>query len=144
MTAPYQIIEKTVQIRPEQVRGGHVNNSFYFIYANEAFTDWYAALGFDNPAEPVSGPMMAHLELDFMHELTYPGAVLCRLTVMRVGRSSLEHTIELFAGDANGPLAARGKAVNVWFDRDLARTAAWPADILRLVWYEAAPVARQG
>lgn len=132
-----------VPIRAEHVRGGHVNNSFYFVYANEAFTDWYRDLGFPEQAEPMSGPMMAHLELDFLHELTYPGSVLCRLTVVRVGRSSLEHRIEMYAGSASGKLAARGKSVNVWFDRDLAATASWPADKLKLVWSDHADATQQ-
>ena len=134
MTARLQVLEKSVAIRPEQVRGGHVNNSFYFIYVNEAFTDWYREMGFPEQAEPVSGPMMAHLELDFLHELTYPGCVECRLTVVRVGRSSLEHRIEVFAGSTSGTLAARGKSINVWFDRDLGSTAPWPNDMLALCW----------
>lgn len=132
--APFVTIEKRIDICPEDVVGGHVNNSRYFLYVGDTFADWYAALGFTGNAGPITGPLMAHLELDFLHEMAYPGTVLCRLTVARVGRSSLEHQIEIFDAARPELLCTKGKSVNVWFDRDLGSTAPWPAEVLALCW----------
>ena len=60
---PLQTFERIIEIRPEDIFGGHVNNTRYFGYIGETFHEWYAAMGFV-PNLP-AGPMMAHMSLDF-------------------------------------------------------------------------------
>ena len=131
---PLKIFDTTLTISPDDVLGGHVNNAKFFAYVGEAFGGWYASMGFVGVDGPITGPLMAHQELDFLSEMTYPGNVLCRLTVTRIGKSSLEHAIDLRNADQPDVLCARGKEVNVWFDRDLGRAATWPDDMLAKCW----------
>jgi acyl-CoA thioesterase FadM len=81
---------------------------------------------------------MAHLELDFLREVRPPAVVEVRLEVARVGRTSLDHAIELrdLGVDAAGEpvLAARGRATHVWTERASGRSMPWPPEVLARCW----------
>lgn len=132
--APFQIFERVIQVRPEDIFGVHVNIASFFAYISSTFNRWYAEIGVADSEGDGSGPHMAHLSYDFLQEMHYPGAVLCRLTVVRVGTSSLEHSIEV--RDANHPerLCGRGKSIHVWVDAKAKKATAWPADVLAKIW----------
>ena len=135
MTAPLQTFTYTREIQPEDQVESHVNFACYLAYFGEAFRAWYAAMGLGlNDDRPDGNPLMAHLEVDYHGEMFYPGTALCRLTVVRVGRSSLEHRLEIF--DAADPAKPRvtGRSVNVWRDRQLGAPAPWPAAVLSRCW----------
>lgn len=130
--APLQVFERIIEIRPEDIYGGHVNNTRYFGYIGETFHDWYSAMGLlpDVPA----GPMMAHMSLDYQREMTYPGRVLCQLRVVRFGKASLEHSIELRNPDQPDIVHGRGKAINVWVNLVTRNTEPWPTDVVAHCW----------
>lgn len=130
--APLERMERVIDIQPDDIYGGHVNNTRYFIYIGDTFRQWYHAMRMFPDVDP--GPLMAHLSLDYLREMTYPGQVLCRLEVVRVGKSSLEHAIELRNAAQPDELFARGRGVNVWFDRARGGAAPWPADVLARCW----------
>ena len=130
--APLQVFERIIAIRPEDILGGHVNNTRYFGYIGDTFNDWYNAMGL--VPDMAAGPMMAHLSLDFLREMTYPGRVLCQLRVVRLGKSSLEHSIELRDADQPDVLHGKGKAINVWVNLVSHKTEAWPNEVVARCW----------
>ena len=118
---------------PEDGFSNHVNNARYFAFINRTFQSWYRAMDIRGGV-PGFAAMMAHVSYDFLQEVPYPGVVLCQLRVVKVGRTSLEHAIEMWNVSAQPVLAGRGKVVHVWFDRAAASPAAWPAEVLAKCW----------
>jgi acyl-CoA thioesterase FadM len=78
---------------PEDRYSRHVNNARYFVFINRAFHAWYVKMGLRNADAP-SGPVMAHTAYDFLRQVNPPGEVVCRITTSKVGRTSLEHSVE--------------------------------------------------
>ncbi len=126
---------------PEDRFNHHVNNARYFAFANRAFQQWYREMGIRGGV-PGQQAVMAHLELDFLREVRPPSVVEVRLEVVRVGRTSLDHSVELrdLGIDAAGEptLAARGRATHVWTERASGRSMPWPAQVLARCWATAA------
>jgi len=118
---------------PEDRFNNHVNNARYFAFINNTFQSWYRAMGIRG-GTPGFGAMMAHLEYDFRSEVKPPEVVECRIEVVRVGRSSLEHaiTIHNLGLDAASPprLAGEGRAVHVWIESRTRKSLPWPADVM--------------
>lgn len=134
LPAPFQIFEQVMPIAPNDMHGGHVNNARYFAYIGQAFEGWYEAMGLGVNHPNTAGPMMAHMEYDYLQEMKYPGNVLCKLTVVRVGRSSLEHAIEIHNQESSATLCGRGKAVNVWVNRMSKQAEPWPEGMISKCW----------
>jgi acyl-CoA thioester hydrolase len=115
----------------------HVNNARYFAFVNDAFQHWYVAMGVRG-GMPERGMMMAHQELDFLSEIRPPAVVEVRIAVSRVGRTSMDHAIEIhdLGVGAQGPArqAARGRAVHVWVDRATRQPTPWPVELLSKCW----------
>ncbi len=118
---------------PEDRFSDHVNNARYFAFVNRTFQAWYRPMGLRDPDAP-GRAVMARLEWDFLREVKPPAVVECRIEVVRVGRTSLDHAIalhDLGPGAAGAPvLAGRGRAVHVWIDRATRRAQPWPAQLL--------------
>lgn len=134
---PLNVLEHRIEIQPSDILGPHVNLARYFAFINDAFQVWYAAMGVGVPTNyPGFGNMIAHLEYDFLREVDYPGTILVRLRVVRIGRSSLEHAIEIHdisAGQETG-LAGRGKSIHVWVNRARGKGEPYPAEFLLKCW----------
>ena len=118
---------------PEDRFSEHVNNARYFAFINNTFQSWYRAMGIRGGI-PGKAAIMAHMAYDFRREVRPPSWVECRIDVKRVGRSSMEHDIEIYDlglnQDANGCLAGKGHAVHVWLDRKTRRAEPWPPELL--------------
>ena len=71
---------------------------------------------------------------DFLSQVFYPGAVLCRVTVVKVGRTSIEHAVEMWDVTTEPRLAGRGRVVHVWIERGVARKSPWPPEMLAKCW----------
>ena len=82
----------------------HVNNARYFAFINRSFHGWYVAMGIRGGI-PDRTAVMARVEYDFLREVKPPGVVECRIEVVRVGRTSLEHAVEIhdLGRDGDGP-----------------------------------------
>ena len=134
---PLNSLEHRIEIQPADIHGPHVNLARYFAFINDAFQVWYAAMGVGVPTDyPGFGNMMAHLEYDFLREVDYPGTVVVKIRVARVGRSSLEHAIEIHDVSAGKEprLAGRGKSIHVWVNRERGKGEPYPADFLAKCW----------
>lgn len=103
---------------------GHVNNTVYFRYFEQARIAWFESLRMATGPHG-QGPILARVACDFVRPLTYPGDVVVRQMLTRLGRSSVALDLELRRTD--GPdLYARGDSVIVWMDYDAGRSVPWP------------------
>jgi acyl-CoA thioester hydrolase len=92
---------------------GHVNNTEYFRYMEQARIDWYThSLG--TLGDGGSGPVLVDAQCTFLRQLRYPGNVEVRIFVGAVGRSSMETIYELRRSDQPDVLYAEGRATVVW------------------------------
>ena len=127
--------------QPEDRFSNHVNNARYFAFINRTFHAWYIKMGIRVPNAKFSA-MMAHTSYDFLGQVFYPGAALCRIEVVKVGRTSMEHAVEMWNVTETPRLAGRGRVVHVWVERAVAKSLPWPAELLEKCWDGAAPQAR--
>ncbi len=128
-------IEVTPQDLPDDGFSEHVNNARYFAFINQTFRGWYVNMGLRSPdSEFVC--FMAHLSYDFLHEVHYPGTVLCKVKLVKVGRTSIEHAIEIWDVGGEPCLAGRGRAVHVGVERKTRKPSPWPPEMLAKCWDE--------
>ncbi len=112
---------------------GHVNNTVYFRYFEQARIDWFLELG--TPADPTLevGPVIVNAHCDFLRQLRYPGDIEVTTYVGAIGRSSVETIQEIRRIDASDVLIAAGGAKVVWIDYAREKSVALPDDLrLRL------------
>lgn len=131
-------IEITPEDLPEDRFSAHVNNARYFAFINKTFHGWYVRMGLRDVNGDFSA-VMAHMSYDFMREVHYPGTVSCKVTLVKVGKTSIEHLIEMWDVSGTPLLAGRGKAIHVGLSRQTREPAPWPAELLARCWdYEEA------
>lgn len=105
---------------------GHVNNTVYFRYFEEARVALLERMGLPFGAE--RGWVLAHASCDFLRPLLYPAHIIVTLKLLRVGRSSMEHEVWITLAEDAGSVLARGRNVIVYVDQETGRSAALPAD----------------
>jgi len=110
---------------------GHINNTIYFRYFEQARIAWFEALGMLRDMSH-HGPILANVSCDFLKPLKYPGDILVDQVVTRLGRSSIAMDLSIERVDEPGVLYARGTSVIVWMDYSNGKALAWP-DRLRLL-----------
>ena len=109
---------------------GHVNNTVYFRYFEQARIEWFLELG--TPADPALqfGPVIINAHCAFLRQLRYPGEIDVTTYVGAVGRSSFETIQEVRRVDKPDVVAASGGAKVVWIDYRLEKSVTMP-DTLR-------------
>jgi len=103
---------------------GHVNNAVYMTYMEQARFVWFEQCDMLE-REDGCAPILAHVSCDFIKPLVYPGDVLIRQSITRVGRSSIELDIEILRIDEPDVISARGRAVVVWIDYKSGKSVPW-------------------
>lgn len=110
------VFEMTIPIRwGDMDMMGHVNNTIYFRYLEQARISWFEAMGF-TPDPSGVGPVIVNAHCSFVRQLKYPGTVLCRLFVGQPTRSSFETWGDLSRTDDPETVYAHGGAKVVWVD----------------------------
>ncbi|HTN64842.1 MAG TPA: thioesterase family protein [Burkholderiaceae bacterium] len=92
---------------------GHVNNTVYFRYMEQARIDWLSAIGCE-PNRQGEGPVIVNARCTFLRQLKYPGEIEILTYVGVPGRSSFETMQEIRRVDTPDVLAAEGGAKVVW------------------------------
>ena len=92
---------------------GHVNNTVYFRYMEQARIGWFDALLQDRAAWPGLGIVVVTSSCNYRKPLTYPGTVEVKLFVGPPGGSSLPTFYQLAVA---GELYADGDATVVFID----------------------------
>ena len=106
---------------------GHVNNTLYFRYMEQARIEWLESLH-----EPIGdveglGCVIVNASCTFLLPLCYPGAIDVRMFVDTPGRSSLDSHYEIWMNDRK---YAEGSARIVWIDQQTQRPAPLPERLL--------------
>jgi acyl-CoA thioester hydrolase len=102
---------------------GHLNNTAYALYAEQARVMFFHALGLEKVTL-----ILAHISLDFRKQVTFGDAVFVETTVEKVGNSSVTLLQNVFA---NNVLAVETKSVVVLFDYDAQKPKKIPDDLRR-------------
>ena len=111
---------------------GHVNNTVYFRYMEQARVDWTHAFArsMGHAAYADSWPLIVNASCTFSAPLTYPGEAEVRMFLGRPGRSSVESYYEIWM---NGKQYADGAAKMVWIDVKTARPVPLPQSLRALL-----------
>ena len=110
---------------------GHVNNTVYFRYMEQARIEWLEALGYDTGQNAGEGPVIVNASCTFLVPLVYPGTVEVRMFVGHPGRSSLPTHYELRLAGAD-TLYAQGDAKMVWINPASGRSIPLPDNMREL------------
>jgi acyl-CoA thioester hydrolase len=109
---------------------GHVNNTVYFRYMEQARISWFDALVPAAEAWKNTGIVIANASCNFKRALNYPGTVEVRVTVDPPGGSSVATFYELMLDDE---LYADGAAVVVFIDMKSQKPVRIPEGIRSLL-----------
>jgi len=111
---------------------GHVNNTIYFRYMEQARIDWFDSLGYPvGPRE--EGPVIVNASCTFLKQLNYPGNVEVKTYIGTVGRTSMESWIEMRPSYDPRTVYAEGGAKIVWVNYALGKSQPLPDQIRRVV-----------
>jgi acyl-CoA thioester hydrolase len=111
---------------------GHVNNTVYFRYMEQARVEWITALGY-NVAPGRESMLMINGFCNFYQQLSYPGELILKTSIGVIGRSSLDVYTEMYLTTAPDKLVAEGGATMVWVDLTTNQSAPWPEHILQIL-----------
>jgi acyl-CoA thioester hydrolase len=105
---------------------GHVNNTVYFRYMEQARIGWFDALVPEEEAWKSTGIVIANASSNFKRPINYPGIVEVRVFVGAPGGSSVPTYYEMAVGEA---LYADGAATVVFIDMEKQKPVRIPEDI---------------
>lgn len=111
---------------------GHVNNTVYFRYAEQARIEWLEALGYGVDAGKPETVVIINASCTFLVPITYPATVQIRLFVGKPGRTSLPTYYEMRV-EGDDTLYAEGAAKLVWFVPATGKSAPLPEKIRAFV-----------
>ena len=104
---------------------GHVNNTVYFRYFEQARVEWLEQMGCRvSPEEPV-GPVIINAACTFMLPVNYPATVIVRMYGGEPGRSSLMTWYELLV-DGDERIYAEGSSKVVWMNPQTGKSVPLP------------------
>ena len=107
---------------------GHLNNSTYFTYFEQARISWFDSLGLDVYGQGPHGFVVVSAGCTFLQPVVYPSTMEVRLFGGEPGRSSFPTYHELrVLEDDDGELYAHGEAKVVWIDPENGRSTPLPA-----------------
>jgi len=105
---------------------GHVNNTVYFRYMEQARIGWFDALVPRGEAWKATGIVIANASCNFKRPINYPGTVEVRLSIGSPGGSSVPTFYELRMEDQ---LYADGEATVVFIDMQKQKPIRIPQNI---------------
>ena len=107
---------------------GHVNNTNYFRYMEQARIEWVYALAkasaaAGTPYDGGEGPVIVNASCNFLVPLVYPGVIEVHMSLGDLGRTSVGSYYEIHSG---GSKFAEGAARMVWIDVGSGRPVPLP------------------
>ena len=103
---------------------GHVNNTIYFRFMEQARCEWLEEQGYKVAPEG-EAPVIINAACTFMVPMTYPGTVEIRTFAGHLGRSSLETIYEMrIVGQET--IYSQGSAKIVWMDTATGKSVPIP------------------
>ena len=107
---------------------GHVNNTVYFRFMEQARISWFRAIVPERDAWTTIGVVIANASCNYKRAMTYPGTVEVRLFVGKPGGSSVPTHYELRV-DADPEPYADGAALVVFVDMKQQKSTRIPDGI---------------
>ena len=134
MTAKRKLVHtETIPIRWGDMDAlGHVNNTVYFRYMEQARISWFDTLGLARSGT-AEGPAIINASCSFLKPLVYPGDVEVKTYVGQVGRSTFETWMEMRPSCDPEVIYAEGSAKVVWVDYARGRSAPLPENLRNIV-----------
>ena len=111
---------------------GHVNNTVYFRFCEQARVEWIEALGFRVNPDCREAPVIINASCTFLVPLNYPATVVVKLYAGEPGRSSVMTWYELYV-DGREQLFAEGASKVVWMDHETGKSVPLPDTLRDLV-----------
>jgi acyl-CoA thioester hydrolase len=105
---------------------GHVNNTVYFRYMEQARIGWFDALVPQDEAWKTTGIVIANASCNFKRPINYPGTVEVRVRIGAPGGSSVPTFYELVV---DAELYADGAATVVFIDMEQQKPIRIPQKI---------------
>ena len=109
---------------------GHVNNTVYFRFMEQARIGWFDTLVPSGEAWKSIGIVVANASCNFKRPINYPGTVEVRLSIGSLGGSSVPTFYELRVKDE---LYADGEATVVFIDMEKQKPVRIPERIRSLL-----------
>lgn len=106
---------------------GHVNNTNFFRYMEQARFDWMQGIVHQLPRG--EGPVLVHTGCTFLQQLRFPATIAIGIHVDAVGRSSMDMRFDI-SGKDDGVLYAQGTAKVVWISFAQGKSVPIP-DLIR-------------
>lgn len=110
-------------------RLGHVNNTVYFRYCEQARIEWLCRLHPNADPFAGTGPVIVNASCTFQLPLVYPGEVEVRMYLADPGRTSVGSFYEIVK---DGTKHAEGAAKMVWIDIAGGRSVPLPDSVTAL------------
>ena len=110
---------------------GHVNNTGYFRFGEQAACKWIEHIGFRVSPEEGTGPVIINASCTFLAPVNYPATVIIKMYAGDPGRSSVMTWYELFI-EGEDRLYAEGAAKTVWMDMRSGKSAPLPDKVRAL------------
>lgn len=104
---------------------GHVNNTIYFRYCEQARVEWLEAGGFMVSIDQDDGPVIINAACTFMIPVTYPATAIVRLYAGAPGRSSVMNWYEIGV-EGDDRIYAEGSAKVVWMNHLTGKSVPLP------------------
>jgi len=102
---------------------GHVNNTVYFRYMEQARLEWLYAQAAKYGHDADEGPVIVNASCDFLLPLVYPGDIEVRMFLGDLGRTSIGTFYEIWM---EGSKYAEGASKMVWIKRATGRSTPLP------------------
>ena len=110
---------------------GHVNNTVYFKYMEQARVTWIEAMT-GSLTDAKEGPVIANAFFNFYQPLVFPGDLVIKLYVASPGRTSIDTFVTIERRDQLGQHYAAGGATLVWVSNENGRPVPLPEPIRAL------------
>jgi len=108
---------------------GHVNNTMYFRYMEQARVEWITSLGY-SMTPGTESVLMINGFCNFYQQLTYPGELILKTYIGAIGRTSVDVYTSMALTTEPEVIAAIGGATMVWVDLKSGKSAPWPNHVL--------------
>lgn len=111
---------------------GHVNNTVYFRYMEQARIEWLGTGAVDILVNG-EGPVIVNASCTFLRQLKYPADIEVRMYAAGPGRSSVQTRYEIYAVDQPAILYAEGSAKIVWVNFMQEKSVPLPENLRRIL-----------
>ena len=107
---------------------GHVNNTNYFRYCEQARVEWSESVGFPVRPEAGEGVVVVTAACTFLIPINYPATVIVDMFAGEPGRSSVMTWYELRV-DGDDRLYAEGSCKVVWMSHATGKSSPMPKEL---------------